>query len=130
MLPMGFTPHQHFLCGLAAASPRCASLKLAHDLEYAITKTIELGDRARYWRKKGFLNIQTQCAASETEENLKLDAERSYTHESHFKARIRESCRFSIFSHLANRLAHEDTVAAAALEAARNKSKNKAQTLW
>ena len=37
------------------------------------------------------------------------------THESHFKACIRESCRFPMFSYLASRLAHEDANAAAAL---------------
>ena len=40
-------------------------------------------------------------------------------HESHFKACIRESCSHLIFTQLANRLAHEDEVAAASLAAAR-----------
>ena len=79
LLPKGLTPEQHFLCGTVASSPRLAGINLTADLDFATTKTIELGRKARYWRRRVLTALQSQCALTEDSVNAMLDAGRSDT---------------------------------------------------
>ena len=51
------------------------------------------------------------------------------SHETHFKACIKEACRYSILKHLASRLEYEDAKAAATIAAALKKSNVKHKSL-
>ena len=75
-VPSGLNPVDHFNAGLSCESPLDKSARVSDDLDFAVRKVCELGDKIDEWRESRF-KLLSECVSKTSTHNAQMNSERS-----------------------------------------------------